>query len=244
MSANVNRASKKRVLAVVASPSTHATLGYPVGFWASELAHPWLELEEAGYEITLASPRGGKVEVDAYSDPAHESGYSKEDFVSRGFLASPEHAALLASTKRLADVDHRAFDAIWVAGGQSPMFTFREDADLHKAVRETYEAGKPTALVCHATSVLLDVRLSNGRLLAEGKQVTGFANSEEDFVDQAMGTKVMPFRIEDEAKKRGIHFVTAPAFRPFAVRDGNLITGQQQYSGREAAKLLVEALGR
>lgn len=228
---------KKKILALVASPSVHPTLGYPVGFWASELTHAWLELEDAGYEITLASPKGGRVELDAYSDPRDPSGYSAHDWVSRGFLASPEHAARLEDTAKLASVDPGAYDALWVAGGQSPMFTFRDDPDVRRVVRAFYDAGKVTALVCHGTCALLDLPI-------EGKLITGFANSEEDYVDAAMKTKVMPFRIQDEAVKRGALFSAAPAFRPHAVRDGHLVTGQQQYSGRAAARLVVEALGR
>ena len=72
--------------------------------------------------------------------------------------------------------------------------------------------------------------------------MTGFANSEEDFGDKVVGQKVMPFRIEDEARKLGANFVAAPAFQPFAVRDQNLITGQQQHSGHEVAKLVLQAL--
>jgi putative intracellular protease/amidase len=99
-------------------------------------------------------------------------------------------------------------------------------------------------VVCHGTAALLDVKLSDGSLLIRGRHITGFANSEEDFADQVVGKKVMPFRIEDEARRLGANFVAAQAFRPHAVRDGNLITGQQQYSGRAAALLVIEALGR
>ena len=246
MSGNVNRAAAtpRRVLIVVASPAVSTTLGIPVGFWASELTHAWYELHEVGYELTIASPRGGKVELDAYSDPRHESRYSADDILSLGFLSSPEHAALLESTLALADVRMEDYDALYVAGGQAPMFTFRDDARLIELVRAFYEAGKATALVCHGTCVLLDVRLSDGSLLIAGKQMTGFANSEEDFADQVIGTRVMPFRIEDEARALGANVCVAPAFRPFAVRDGNLITGQQQFSGRAAAQLLIDVLGR
>ena len=72
--------------------------------------------------------------------------------------------------------------------------------------------------------------------------MTGFANSEEDFADKAVGRKLMPFRIEDEARGLGAQFSTAPAFQPYAVRDGNLITGQQQHSGAEVARVVIEAL--
>lgn len=244
MSANRNQlAQTKKILMVVASPSVSTTLGGPVGFWASELTHAWYEFAEIGYDITLASPKGGKVELDGYSDPRDASGYSADDIISLGFLHTPKLAALLDSTAKLSDVNPADYDAIYVAGGQSPMFTFREDRVLQSVIRSFYEAGKVTALVCHGTAALLDVRLTNGSYLIAGKQITGFANSEEDFADTIVGRKVMPYRIEDEAKARGANFVAAPAFRPFAVRDGNLITGQQQYSGRKAAELVIAALG-
>jgi putative intracellular protease/amidase len=89
---------------------------------------------------------------------------------------------------------------------------------------------------------LLEAKLANGSYLIQGKTITGFANSEEDYADRVVGQKVMPFRIEDEAKKLGANFVTKEAFSPHAVRDGNLITGQQQNSGAETAKLVLAAL--
>ena len=103
---------------------------------------------------------------------------------------------------------------------------------------------KPVAVICHATCALLKARLSDGSLLVEGKTWTGFANSEEDFADDYVGQQIQPFRIEDEARKLdGTNFIVASRFKAHAVRDGLLITGQQQYSGAAAARLLVEALG-
>jgi putative intracellular protease/amidase len=111
-------------------------------------------------------------------------------------------------------------------------------------VRHFYAAGKVTAIVCHATSVLLKTTLSDGTLLVAGKTWTGFADSEEDFADESLGQRTQPFRIEQEARKlAGTNFVVNSRFKPFAVRDGLLITGQQQYSGGAAAKLVIEALG-
>jgi len=107
-----------------------------------------------------------------------------------------------------------------------------------------YEAGKPTAVVCHATCVLLKATTSDGRLLVNGKTWTGFANSEEQFADDYVGRRIQPFWIEDEAGKlAGTNFIVNGRFKPHAVRDGNLITGQQQYSGAAAARLVIEALG-
>jgi putative intracellular protease/amidase len=147
--------------------------------------------------------------------------------------------------------DHRVADrllvggALFVTGGQSPMVTFRGDAKLQKLVAEFYEAGKVTALVCHGTCLLLETKLSSGALLVAGKTWTGFANSEEQFADSVVGKRIQPLRIEEEARKiPGTNFVVDQRFREFAVRDGRLVTGQQQYSGAAAARLVIEALGR
>ena len=124
------------------------------------------------------------------------------------------------------------------------MFQFREHADLQHAIAHFFEARKPTAALCHGTCALLDVRLSDGSRLIEGRTMTGFANVEEDFGDAAVGQRIMPFRIEDEARAlEGPTSCRRGRFKAFAVRDMQLITGQQQYSGRRVAELVIAALG-
>jgi putative intracellular protease/amidase len=233
----------KKVLIVVANPSTSTTLGWPVGFWGAELTHPYYELTERGLEVTIASPDGGKVEMDSLSDPRDPSHWSAEDLVTMGFVNTPSLVELLENTPRLADLDLDEFDAIMVAGGQSPMFTFREHQDLQRAIRHFYEAEKPTAVYCHGTAALVDLKLSDGSYLVDGKTVTGFANAEEEFSDAFVGQKVMPWRVEDVLRDRGANYVQGGLFKPFAVRDGRLITGQQQYSGRRVAQMVIDALG-
>ena len=234
----------KRVLIVVSNPATSEQTGWPIGFWWSELTHPYWEFVEHGYTVEVASPDGGALRADSWSDPRDASGYSADDLLSLGFINSPRHAALIESTKAIADVDLTSYDAVLLVGGQGPMYTFFRDERVHALVRDSYEAGKITAIMCHATCVLLRVRLRDGRLLVDGKTWTGFANSEEDFADNYVGQKIQPFRIEDEAKAlSGTNFIVAGRFWPHAVRDGNLITGQQQYSGTAAARLVIEALG-
>jgi len=229
---------------VVANPATSPTTGWPVGFWWAELTHPYWAFIEAGYEVEIRSPAGGTLQADAYSDPEDPSGYSAYDILSLGFKHSAQHMALLEHTKNLGDVDLGDYDAVFLAGGQSPMVTFRHNAKLEQLVAAFYEAGKVTALVCHATCLLLDTRLSSGELLVKGKTWTGFATSEEQFADDFVGTRLQPFWIEDEARKiSGTNFVVDQMFREFAVRDGLLVTGQQQYSGAAAARLVIEALG-
>jgi putative intracellular protease/amidase len=234
---------KRKILMMVANPAVSTTTGWPVGFWASELIHPYDTFLRKGYEITIASPKGGKVQLDAYSDPRDASGYSKDDSLSLEYLGRSEFVAFLEGTARVSDLRAQDFDAIVVVGGQSPMFTFKEAENLQQLFKEFFSTDKVSAALCHGTCLLLYLTNADGTPFVRGRKMTGFANSEEDYADKVVGQKVMPFRIEDEARKLGAHFSTAPAaFQPYAVRDKTIITGQQQHSGAEVARLVIPAL--
>ncbi len=251
--ANVaNPKRRRRVAIVLSNPAVSSTTGWPVGFWWSELTHPYYLLTEAGYEVEIYSPNGGKCEADAMSDPRDASGYSASDLISMGFISTPKLVASVTRTRSVSEIALESFDAIVVAGGQAPMFTFEKATTLHAKFVEFYEAGKVACALCHGVAILRYAKLSNGQFLAKGKTVTGFANVEEDFADNAVWSMnllprdkhVMPWRIEDKLKELGANYIQAGLWRGFATRDGNLITGQQNFSGEETARLLIETLGR
>lgn len=235
-------ARRKRVVIVVANPATNQH-GWPVGFWAAVLTHPYYEFTERGIDVTIASPDGGPVVVDALSDPRDPSHWSAEDLISMGFLSTVELAALLETTPAIADLDLGGYDALLVAGGQSPMFTYRGHPGLARAIRSMYEAEKPVAAYCHGLAALVDLQLSDGSYLVAGKTVTGFSDAEEDYSDGAAGVPVMPWRLEPVLRDRGANFVQGGLFKAFTIRDGRLVTGQQQYSGRKVARTIIEMLG-
>lgn len=243
MAVDLVRTRPKKVLMVVANPTVSTNNGWPVGFWAGELTHPYFELTERGVEVTIASPAGGKVEFDNLSDPRDPSRWSAEDLISMGFIHTPELMALLADTPKLADLEYDDYDALLICGGQSPMFTFPDNADLQNAIKAFYESEKITGAFCHGVSALVNVRLSSGEYLVKDKTVTGFSNMEEDFGNAAAGVEIMPWRLEDTLRERGAHYIQGGLFKAFSIRDGRLITGQQQYSGREVAKEVINMLG-
>ncbi len=246
MSANINvmPRAKKRIALVASNAAVSKQTGWPIGFWWAELTHPYWEFTEHGYEVDIYSPEGGALVADGFSDPEHESGYSADDLLSLGFKRSARHSALIENTKKLNELNPDDYDAIFLSGGQGPMYTFIDHEELHRLFAQFYEAGKVAAAICHATCILLKARTSDGELLVKGKTWTGFADSEEQYADNYVGQRIQPFWIEEEARRiAGTNYINGGMFRPFAVRDNNLITGQQQNSGTAAARLVIEALG-
>lgn len=233
----------KRVAIIASNPSVSKQTGWPIGFWWSELTHPYWEFTENGYQVDIYSPDGGKLEADNWSDPRDESKYSAHDMISLGFICSPEHARLVSESKPISRLKLPDYDALLFVGGQAPMYTFYNDERVQSLAAESYKAGKITAVLCHATCILLKTKV-DGKLLVDGKTWTGFANSEERYADEFVGKRIQPFWIEEEAKKLSqSNFIVSGRFKAHAVRDGNLITGQQQYSGTAVARLVIEALG-
>lgn len=235
----------KHILIVLADPTESPVTGWPIGFWWAELTHAWLTFRDAGYKMTICSPNGGKLMGDIWSDPENDSGYSAWDIVSQGFIKGPQTKDLLNDVPALGSLNLADYDAIYLAGGQSPMVTWADHDELHRTVATFYESGKILGVVCHGTCVLLKTRLSNGDLLVKGKTWTGFANSEERYSEQAAGQRIQPFWIEDEARNiEDSNFIVQGMLSAHAVRDENLITGQQQFSGSAVAELMIEALGK
>lgn len=247
----VNPLNPKNIAIVISNPAISTTTQWPVGFWWSELTHPYFKLTEKGHTVEIFSYFGGKCEGDAMSNPEDASQWQAEDVISRGYLHDPEFMKLIENTKAAKEIDVKKFDAIIIAGGQGPMFTIEKATDTIEKFVEFFEAGKIAVALCHGVAILRYAKLSNGEYLAKGKTVTGFANIEEDFADEAVWNigamskdkHLMPWRIEDELKKIGANYIQAGLWKGFAIRDGNLITGQQNFSGSETADVLIKAIG-
>jgi len=239
----LNPEKPKRIAFIASNASVSKQTGWPIGFWWSELTHSYWEFAEHGYQMDIYSPDGGALVSDSWSDPRDESKYSASDLISLGFICSPEHSKLVENSRQISQLNLGEYDAVLFVGGQGPMYTFYDDDRAHELASSFYRAGKIVAALCHATCILLKTKL-NGKLLVEGKTWTGFANSEEAYADSYVGKRIQPFWIEDEARKLpDTNFIVSGRFKPHAVRDGNLITGQQQFSGAAVARLVIEALG-
>jgi putative intracellular protease/amidase len=239
----LNPEKPKRVAIVASNPSVSKQTGWAIGFWWAELTHPYFEFIKQGYMADIFSPDGGKLEADDWSDPHDDGKLMAGDLISLGFINSPKHLSLVANSKPISDISVNDYDAVLFVGGQGPMYTFYENDRVHKLFGDFYTAGKIAAVLCHGTCLLLKAQV-DGKPLVTGKTWTGFANSEENYADAFVGQRMQPFRIEDEARKiPDTNFIVSGRFKAHAVRDGNLITGQQQYSAPAVARLVIEALG-
>jgi putative intracellular protease/amidase len=225
-----------KVLIVLTSHEDLGNTGKKTGFWLEEFAAPYYALRDAGAELTLASPKGGQPPLDPKSsDPTAQTD------ATRRFDADAAARAELAATRRLADVDVSAFDAVFYPGGHGPLWDLAEDPVSIALIEKTIAAGKPVAAVCHAPGVLRHVKGADGKPLVAGKSVTGFSNTEEEAVGL---TKVVPFLVEDMLQAEGGRYTKAADWQPHVAIDGLLITGQNPASSEPVAEALLAALRR
>lgn len=220
-----------KVLMVLTSHSELGNTGKKTGFWLEEFAAPYFVFKDAGAEVVLASPAGGQPPLDPKSDlPEFQT-----DMTAR-FKADASAQRALANTVKLDSVTQQDFDTVFYPGGHGPLWDLAESADSIELIASFDRAGKPIGFVCHAPGALRHVKAANGAPLIQGKQVTGFTNSEEAAVEL---TDVVPFLIEDEFIRLGAHYQKGPDWAPFVVEDGNLVTGQNPASSENVAKTLL-----
>ena len=223
-----------KVLMVLTSHDQLGETEHKTGFWLEEFASPYYVFKDANADITLASPEGGQPPLDPKSDEA--------DFqtdATRRFKEDADAQAALANTVRLADISTENFDAVFYPGGHGPLWDLAEDRSSIALIESMHASGKPVAAVCHAPAVLKHAKNSDGSPLVKGKSVTGFSNTEEDAVQL---TEIVPFLVEDELKARGGNYSKADDWHPYAITDGNLITGQNPASSELAAKAVLEMI--
>jgi putative intracellular protease/amidase len=225
-----------KVLMVLTSHDQLGDTGSKTGFWLEELATPYYRFRDAGWDVTLASPRGGRAPLDPKSD---EPDFQTDQ--TRRFRADTEAQRQLDTTVRLDSVSAADYDTVFYPGGHGPLWDLAEDNASITLIEQVVAAGKPIALVCHAPGVLRHCATPDGEPLVAGKRITGFTDSEEEYMGL---TKVVPFLVEDELIAKGADFSKAGNFEPYVVSDGLLVTGQNPASSGPAADRLVSLVGR
>lgn len=224
----------KQILMVLTSHDQLGTSGAKTGFWLEEFAAPYYVFKDAGATITLASVKGGQPPLDPKSDDE-----ASQTEATRRFKADPSTQALLARTFKLSDLPTTVYDAVFYPGGHGPLWDLAENATSIALIETTLAAGKPVAAVCHAPAVLRHPKSPNGQSVVQGKNVTGFTNTEEEAVGL---TSTVPFLVEDMLVKNGGKYSKGPDWQPYVVTDGLLITGQNPASSELAAHALLTVL--
>lgn len=219
---------------VLTSHSELGDTGKKTGFWIEEFAAPYYLFKDSGANITLASPKGGQPPIDPTSDkPENQTPATIK------FKADEELQKILSETKKLSEISHKEFDAVFYPGGHGPLWDLTNDSDSIKLIEDFWNNKKPVAAVCHAPAVLLNVRDEHDDALVKDKKVTGFTNSEEEAVQL---TNVVPFLLEDELKNKGGIYSNKEDWASYVVTDGMLITGQNPQSSEAVAEELIKVL--
>lgn len=215
--------------------TNHAELGdtgVATGFFLSEASHPWKAFTQAGYDVVFASPDGGLAPIDPKS-------LNRDDPANAAFLDELPVEGDAMPTVKVGDLSSAKLAAVFVAGGHGTMWDLPDDAPLQRLLAETYEGGGVVAAVCHGPAALVNVKLSDGTHLVNGKQVAAFTNAEEDAVGL---TDTMPFLLETLLKERGAEFVEGEKFKANIVTSGRLVTGQNPASAQGTADAVLELL--
>lgn len=238
----------KKVLIVTTSHDEMGDTGHKTGVWLEELATPYYALIDGGADVTLASVKGGEIPFDPRSVPSEagegpgEEPAEQQDIPAsaRRFLADENAMRVARNSPSVEEFDAGAFDAILLPGGHGTMWDLPDSAALTRLVSESFDAGKIVAAVCHGPAGLVSAKRGDGRPIVEGRRVNAFTNSEEEAVGL---TQVVPFLLEDRLQELGGRYEKGADWQPYAVRDGNLITGQNPQSSELVATRILEALG-
>ncbi|MEC5343140.1 type 1 glutamine amidotransferase domain-containing protein [Brenneria populi] len=223
----------QRILFVLTSHDRQGPAGAdaaPSGFYLSEVAHPHKVLSDAGYAVDFVSPKGGKTHVD---------GLDLDDPVNAAFWNDTTLRAATEATLAPSQVDAGAYAAMFYAGGHAAMWDFPHSAELAAIAVRIYERGGVVAAVCHGPAGLVNLRLSDGRYLVDGKDVSAFTNDEE----RAVGLyDTVPFLLADALRKRGARHLAAPNFQARVVVSERLLTGQNPASAKGVAEAMLPLL--
>jgi len=220
----------KRILIIVSNANAIGPHDRRTGNFLPEVAHPYAEFMKANYHVDFVSLTGESPFLDALN--------LADDPDNLAFLTGKGWAAMHNAGK-LSDVNVGGYDAIFVPGGLAPMVDMPENALLKKVVAETYERKAVVGAVCHGPVALLNVKLSDGSYLINGKNITSFTDEEEENYAKAD----VPFLLQTALEKQGAKFHAADPWSANSIADGNLVTGQNPASAKGVGEKMVALLG-
>jgi putative intracellular protease/amidase len=219
-----------KVLFIISSSDT--------AFWLSEVTHPYWHFAERGVEVDFASPAGGKVVYDPYSDPYFEHSTEADDLVSKGFLSDSRLVAKLDSTLKLRDVELDEYDAVHVAGGRGATFDLYPNVDVAKALDHFWAKGQVVGAICHGA-----IALGNIPDRVRGRRTTGYTLEGDRELQRMLGSGfLIPHYPQKVLEEAGSLYTRVAPNDPYVVKDGKLVTGQNQQSASEYALVFLHML--
>lgn len=226
----ITNSMKQKILFVVTSHAVKGSTGEATGYYLGEVSHPWEVLHKAGYEIDFVSPKGGTPPVDGFdlSDPANKA-----------FWENKEYRQKIEHSLKPEEVKPKDYAAVFFAGGHGAMWDFPESKALAEIAAKIYEQNGIVAAVCHGPAGLVNIRLSNGNYLVNGKQINAFTNEEEAAVKL---DKVVPFLLEDKLIERGAKFEKSGMWQAHVTVDQRVITGQNPQSAKGVGEAILAGL--
>lgn len=228
--------SKGNILMVLTSHDQLGDSNKQTGFHYEEMSTPYKRFSEAGYDVTLASVKGGKPQHDPSSLKV-EADLNPPSV--RWFLEHDEANAQLHHTKPLKELDAHNYDAIYLPGGHGTMWDFPKNDALNQLVSDFYQSGKPVAAICHGIAGLIGAHDKMGQPIVKGKRVNCFTNAEEKEVGL---DGVVPFLLESAIRELGAKFECSENFQKHVAQDDHLITGQNPASAEGIAQAVLEYL--
>lgn len=222
----------KKVLFVVTSHDKKGNTGQPTGYYLAEVAHPWDVLHNAGYEIDFVSPKGGKAPVD---------GFNLEDPINKKFWDDTKYRTKIENTMKPSEVKAEEYSAILYAGGHGTMWDFADNTELANIATKIYENNGVVSAVCHGPAGLVNIKLSNGKYLVDGKKINAFTNEEEIAVKL---DNVVPFMLETTLIERGAKFEKSGLWQKHVTVDQRVVTGQNPQSAQGVGEATLAELKR
>jgi putative intracellular protease/amidase len=227
-----NKKMEKKILFVVSSHAEKGNTGEKTGYYLVEVSHTWEVLKNAGYEIDFVSPKGGTPPVD---------GLNLEDATNKLFWEDVKYRSKIDNSMKPADVKPSDYVAIYYAGGHGTMWDFPENAEIASIATQIYEANGVVGAVCHGPAGLVNIKLSNGKYLVDGKKVNSFTNEEEIAVKLE---NVVPFMLEAKLIERGAKFEKSGMWQAHVTVDQRLVTGQNPQSAKGVGEAILAELNK
>ncbi|WP_214226210.1 type 1 glutamine amidotransferase domain-containing protein [Pedobacter sp. B4-66] len=225
---------ERRILIVLTSHEEMEHTDSKTGVWLSGFTDPYYEFIDADYQVTLASPLGGRPPIDPLSELVENRSEANRRFYEDGIAKKAFN-----STKMLRGINATDYDAVFYPGGYGPIWDLATDEDSGLLILKFYNSGKPIGAVCHSPAALIKAAELQPGFLA-GKNISVFTNMEEMMVRRGNN---IPYMLETRLKELGARVRSSLIpFMSHVVIDGALITGQNPLSARPTAKALIKML--